>query len=65
MYELFFNRRRKRDDTWVLNAGYGYDELTRALKNAERRVAAGHIGRGKGNLMDWISTNIISEISRS
>ena len=48
-YELFFNRRRKRDDTWVLNAGYGYDELTRALKNAERRVAAGHIGRGKGN----------------
>ena len=61
MYELFFNRRRKRDDTWVLNAGYGYDELTRALKNSERRVAAGHIGRGKGNLMDWISTNIISE----
>ena len=48
IYELFFNRRRKRDDTWVLNAGY--DELTRALKNAERRVAAGHIGRGKGNL---------------
>ena len=46
-YELFFNRRRKRDDTWVLNGGY--DEFTRALKNAERRVAAGHIGRGKGN----------------
>ena len=47
MYELLFNRRRKRDDTSVLNSGY--DELTRALKNAERRVAAGHIGRGKGN----------------
>ena len=49
IYELFFNRRRKRDDTWVLNDGY--DELTRALKNAERRVASGHIGRGKGNLI--------------